>query len=259
MSSLTTNDIRTLETLFQMQSGYVLNFTDKDINDFFKRDLSIIFYGEKYSQYGTSKGKTLKCLFDIESDDIVVKVILKLIEYLKNEILIGNLGKHDYPDEIIIKGRKIADKLKVKNNSISEFVFTEEHITNEWEKAKRRLQGKDIEGSITIARTLIESVLKYILDDSNEDYDINIKLPKLYKEVQKLLNLAPEQHQEQIFKEILGGTSKVINGLGNLRNQLGDSHGGAMGIARPKYRHGELAVNLAGSMAIFLYKTYKNK
>ena len=44
-----------------------------------------------------------------------------------------------------------------------------------------------------------------------------------------------------------------------MRNKLGDSHGTNGLSAKPKERHSELAVNLAGTMSIFLYKTYKEK
>ena len=134
--------------------------------------------------------------------------------------------------------------------------FDEAHIHNQWKKAIERKMN-DPEGAITVARTLIESTLKYILDEQDISYRENSDLSELYKEVAKSLNLAPEQHQEQIFKQILGGANGIISGLGSLRNKLGDSHGKGKNYVKPKERHSELAVNLAGTMALFLYKTYK--
>lgn len=134
--------------------------------------------------------------------------------------------------------------------------FDEAHIHSQWQKALERKQS-DPEGAITIARTLIESVLKHILDEEKIVYG-NKDLSELYKEVAKLLKLAPEDHQEQVFKQILGNANGVISGLGEIRNKLGDSHGSGKGKIKPKERHSELAVNLAGSMAIFIYKTYKD-
>lgn len=259
MSNLKTNDKNILEKLFKMDGGYVLNFSNQTIDDFFKTDLSIDFYNEKYSKIGGSKGKILRYLFNIESDEVVAKVIFALIDYLENEMSLNNLKKDDYSEEIIEKGKDIASKLQGLVSPVSTLQFDENYINTKWEKAIQRLNKDDIEGAITIARTLIESVLKYILDDKGVDYDTNINLPKLYKSVQKSLNLAPEKHQEQIFKEILSGVSKVVNGLGNLRNQLGDSHAKSTNAIKPKERHGQLAVNLAGSMTIFLYKTHKEK
>lgn len=135
-------------------------------------------------------------------------------------------------------------------------VFDEAHIHEQWQKAIDR-KVSDPEGAITMARTLLESILKHILNEQNISYGDNIELSELYKEVAKSLNLAPEQHQEQIFKQILGGANGIVSGLGAMRNKLGDAHGTVKSAIKPKERHSELAVNLAGSMAIFLYKTYK--
>ena len=89
--------------------------------------------------------------------------------------------------------------------------------------------------------------------------ETNIELSELYKLTASELNLSPDQHSEKIFKQILGGCSGIINGLGALRNKHGDAHGSGPVANRPKPRHAELAVNLAGTMAIFLIQTYEGK
>ena len=75
----------------------------------------------------------------------------------------------------------------------------------------------------------------------------------------KVLNIAPSQHSEPIFKQILGGCTAVVEGLGALRNRLSDAHGQGKRPVRPAARHAELAVNLAGAMATFLVTTHAAK
>ncbi|MGN6837375.1 abortive infection family protein, partial [Neisseria sp. P0022.S010] len=132
------------------------------------------------------------------------------------------------------------------------------HIENAWKKAlERRID--DPEGAITSARTLIESVCKYILDEAKITYDDRQDLQKLYKQTAEYLNLAPSQHTEDIFKQILGGCTATIEGLGALRNRLSDAHGkGKIGV-NPKPRHAQLAVNLSGALAIYLLETWEHK
>jgi hypothetical protein len=134
----------------------------------------------------------------------------------------------------------------------------ENYIKAEWEKALHRISA-DPEAAITSARTLIETTCKYILDQLNVDYDDVVDLPKLYKIVADNLNLAPDRHTEPLFKQILGGCQSVVNGLGALRNKLSDSHGKKATQARPSKRHAEFAVNLAGSMTLFLLETYSER
>ena len=137
--------------------------------------------------------------------------------------------------------------------------FDEDGIHAIWAKALER-RKTDSEGAITMARTLMEAVCKHILDDSEVEYERDkIELPDLYKLTSKELNIAPSQHTEEIFKQILGGVSSVVNGLGALRNRLGDAHGKGKAQVRPAQRHAQLAVNLAGATALFLIETWQSK
>jgi len=150
---------------------------------------------------------------------------------------------------------------KPSDTSISEVLksFDEDGIHRVWAKALER-RKTDPEGAITMARTLLETVCKHILDNSNVAYERDkIELPDLYKLTSKELNIAPSQHTQEIFKQILGGVSSVVIGLGALRNRLGDAHGQGKLPVRPAERHAHLAVNLAGATAIFLVETWRSK
>jgi len=110
--------------------------------------------------------------------------------------------------------------------------------------------------TITLARTLLEDVCKWIIVEAGETYEETADLPVLYKQLAKILKLAPDDHTESIFKQILGGCQSVVQGLGSLRNKLGDAHSLGPVRARPSPRHAELAANLSGAMATFLVPTW---
>ncbi|HLR67181.1 MAG TPA: abortive infection family protein [Virgibacillus sp.] len=137
-------------------------------------------------------------------------------------------------------------------------VLDSEHVINYWNTAIER-KDNDPEGAITLSRTLVEGVLKHILDERNINYSKNADLHDIYKLVANQLNLSPEQHELKLFKQILGGCSSIVSGLGALRNRHGDAHGkGKVGYYKPSTRHAELAVNLAGSMSLFLIQTHQD-
>lgn len=133
--------------------------------------------------------------------------------------------------------------------------FDGAHIHAAWQKALER-RTTDPEGAITSARTLLESVCKHILDASGTPYEDSPDMNKLYRQTAERLNIAPTQHTEQIFKQILGGCTSVVEGLGALRNRLSDSHGKNKTAVKPAPRHAELAVNLAGALATYLLATW---
>jgi hypothetical protein len=134
--------------------------------------------------------------------------------------------------------------------------FDSEHVHSAWQKALAR-KTTDPEAALTSARTLLESTCKRILDSLAISYSDTADLPDLYSAVAKGLNLSPSQHTEQIFKQVLGGCHSVVQGLGAMRNRLGDAHGKGIASYKPLPRHAALAVNLSGAMAMFLVETFE--
>ncbi len=133
--------------------------------------------------------------------------------------------------------------------------FDSQHVHAAWGKAVER-RNSDPEGAITMARTLLESVCKHVIEESEgAEYGKADDLPALYRKASRALNLAPDQHVEEVFRKILGGCTSVVLGLGELRNRVGDAHGQGPRPIKPLPRHAELAVNLSGTMSAFLIAT----
>ncbi len=129
-------------------------------------------------------------------------------------------------------------------------------VQRRWDRALER-RSTDPEGAITAARSLLETVCKCILDKSKIEYPRDADLPKLYKTVARDLSLAPSGELDHVYNQILGGCSAVIEGIGALRNRLGDAHGKGTNSLHTEGNDAELAVNLAGAMALFLMKRWQ--
>lgn len=129
-----------------------------------------------------------------------------------------------------------------------------EVVHRRWTDALER-RSTDPEGAITLARTLLEDVIKWLLSQHGIAYDDKADLPALYRLIAAELKLAPDAYTEDVFKRILGSCQSVVESLGTLRNKLSDAHSSGPLRAKPHGRHAELAVNLAGTMATFLIAT----
>ena len=134
--------------------------------------------------------------------------------------------------------------------------FNPDEIHARWQEAINR-RASDPRAAITSARTLLEDTCKWILHKADEPFKDEEDLPILYRRLAKLLKLAPDNHTEQVFKQILGSCQSIVESLGSIRNKLGDAHSQGPKRARPQARHAELAVNLAGTMATFLIATWE--
>lgn len=134
--------------------------------------------------------------------------------------------------------------------------FNPDEIHRRWEETLKR-RANDPRAAITSARTLLEDTCKWILHEAGETFKDEDDLPALYKQLAKLLKLAPDEHTEKVFKQILGNCQSIVESLGAIRNKLGDAHSQGPKRARPQARHADLAVNLAGTMATFLIATWE--
>jgi len=144
-------------------------------------------------------------------------------------------------------GRQLSDVLAT---------LSLDEVDHVWRRGLERLP-RDPAGAITAARSLLESTCKHILDAEGIEYDDALELPKLYRLTASALKLAPDQSGEQLFKQVLGACHTVVEGVAAIRNKFGDAHGKGAGAITPSDRHARLALNLAGSAAMFLVETWK--
>ncbi len=131
------------------------------------------------------------------------------------------------------------------------------YITEQVAKCDEKIAVADFDGAITNARNLLESMCKYILDDTNHSYNDKTDLTELFSQTSKILNMHPSQHVEKSFKQILSGCFKIVNGLAAIRNELSDAHGKSkIRHYKPDERHAMFAVGAAKSLADFMFASY---
>lgn len=132
----------------------------------------------------------------------------------------------------------VESKLEPADRASREFI--EEQLV----KCDRKLQDADYDGAITNARSLLEAVLvetegRLAAEPPGYDGD----LVKLYKRVQKAMNLDPARADvSDSLRQILSGLAGVIAGLAPLRNKMGDVH---VRTHKPDRHHAKRAVNAA--------------
>jgi len=130
------------------------------------------------------------------------------------------------------------------------------YIDEQVGKCQRKIATGDYDGAITNARTLTEAVLQGIEREITKavlPYDGD--LPRLYKRVQGLLNLGPEQKDlSESLKSVLRGLAGIVQGLATLRNRMSDAH---PAVYRPAKHHAQLAVNSAKTLCQFMFDTYE--
>ena len=155
MSSLTINDKQVLEKLFQMSSGYVLNFSDRTFAEFFKDDVQVDIYDAKYHYASGSKANRMRGFWQAASDIIVGKSIEKLISYVETQILIGGLNRQEFPNELVQRSQSIAARLTGSRPTVT-LTSENEFITKEF-------------GNLSIDKLCLDTAIIGILNQRIEE------------------------------------------------------------------------------------------
>lgn len=107
------NDKKILETLFEMRGGYVLDFSDRRMTEFFDEEFGIKVYDEKYDFDFPSKSKAnrLRGIWLKEDEKTVGQIIISLVDYLETSLLIDGKEIPENTKDLAKKAREIGARL----------------------------------------------------------------------------------------------------------------------------------------------------
>ena len=134
-----------------------------------------------------------------------------------------------------------------------------ESVEQDFDRALSQAEA-DPEDAITAACSTLESVCKCLLDEMAEPYPDKKDIVGLVKAVNSKLNLSASRTDiGPDIKQILGGLSNIISGIGALRTHCGDAHGRGKQLTRVDSRIARLAIHSASTVATFFIETWQKK
>ncbi len=262
MSTLKTPERKLLEKYFEMQSGYVLKFSDTTFEIFFKENFGVDIHTKAYEIFGTSKANKMRAFWHLESDATVGKLIVELINnrnddehFEKNEILeekCQNIAQQ------LLKSRTDLDPLRATATNMNAA-----HLKEQIERMQNAIDS-DPSLAVGTAKELAETVCRTILSERGQTVEGTLKISELTKKVVSEMGLVPNSIQDSakgsdVIKKILGNLGTITQGLAELRNLYGTGHG-KHGSAQPiKPRHARLAVGAAATFSNFLWETHEEQ
>src|SRR5262245_47473132 len=81
MVAIKPSEMRLIDDIFDMNGGYVLNFSNATFAQFFDAELGIDIYQEKYALNGSSKARHVRAFIQTEGPYLVGQLLRKLWEY----------------------------------------------------------------------------------------------------------------------------------------------------------------------------------
>jgi hypothetical protein len=130
-------------------------------------------------------------------------------------------------------------------------------IQNEFDRANS-LVASDPQTSLTSACTLIEAFCKVYIHENNLQSPKKENIKDLWKIVSKELRMTPDAKLNNDLNKIISGVLSIIDGIGSFRTHGSVAHSQGPNRYKIKPRHARFAVNIANSLALFLFEVWDN-
>jgi len=121
MSKLTTIEKINFEKLFGMETGYVIDFSNRTFGEFILENVSIDIFQPKYAYMSGSKANRLRAFWSKEDNLLVGKLLLLLLEYWKLRKNLNNqlitLSENDLYEKCVVIAGNIFNNNPSKNSN----------------------------------------------------------------------------------------------------------------------------------------------
>ena len=167
-------------------------------------------------------------------------------------------------EDVIVDGRpkyepeRVVRRLGVPTQRIKA-VAASLHSNNLYEDLRRLERVGDTEPgeAIALAKEIVESCCKLILDDRGVSYQEKADIPELLKLLRKEIQIMPQGIKENAraaneIREVLTSLGKIAHALGPIRNAYGKGHGRGRDFKGLEPRHARLAVGAASTFVDFV-------
>ena len=258
------------------RGGYVLNFSTNEFDVFTTNSI-----GEALcSKYKLSKGKSLVAYLNDASDENRFKLISDLFRYYEENMEYeynpnyeddlywgSNLSRYNERYARIYRKRKsIMDRLTGGTPTIAKTAgelkdkFSSEYMSQQIDLMVS-MQSTNPTNAIGLAKELIESCCKTILDEMGIVWNKNDDVPQLTNKTMDALNLLPANVQAtdqgaDAIKAVLGNLRAIPTKLAELRNPFGSGHGKSASFQGLEERHAKLAVGSSITFVDFIWSTF---
>lgn len=221
MADLTKNECRKLEKLLDMNSGYVLDFSDRTFWEFFD-DYRVDIEATQYHEQGRSKAKRMRTFWKLDSNATVGRVINGLIEYASEEQCFGDSSPQLIDDCLKIAQRLLSDQPVIEINALTaiaderDFEVVAEHV-------REAIEKNQPEGGLDRLHTFVNKFIRVICEPHGIIITREKPLHSVFGEYVKALRDGGHL-ESHITERILKSSISVLEAFNDVRNNKSLAH-----------------------------------
>jgi len=219
MAKLSYTEQSVLEKLFQMSSGWVLDFSDRTIALFVADAADLDFNDPKYAKDGTSKAKRLRCFWKVETDRSVGLLIDAMAQHA------ATLSTTEL--DLVPKARDIAKRLLNVGSVADLDAISPTGASRSFDalalQARQAIERNEPETGLDRLHTYVFSYLRKQCAKHGLETKREITLGSVFSSYVQLLgrtNVIKSRMAERILKMAFA----TMDGFSNVRNEQSLAH-----------------------------------
>ncbi|BCM88064.1 abortive infection family protein [Methylobacterium indicum] len=214
---------RIIERVFDLHTGYVLNFTNRTFSEWFDDEFGITIFDDKYSYNGSSKGKYLRAFIEVEDGSTVGKVLRSLWSYYEKQTNFqpgpqADMDKKQLFEIIAI----IEDKSgSIKTDAIEKFK-KDETLDELINTIQRDISANKPAVALDRLHLYCMKKFSHLLDERNIDWT---REEPLHSRVGKYVKvLEKERDLRKISLKVIKSSIGIFDDLNDIRNNCSFAH-----------------------------------
>jgi hypothetical protein len=218
MSDLTFNEKFRLEKLFEMSSGWVLDFSNRTFQEFVLESTGKDIFDEKYNNASGSKANRLRAFWRKEPNHVTGRLLTALLEYRKT--LKGS-------SDVSLEYEGIVLRL-LRNSSVQDIEAIEPNAEGKdfealAESVRKSIEDNKPELGLDRLHTFVVKYVRVLCEKRGIQIDRNKPLHSLFGEYTKSLRKSGVI-QSEMTERILKSSISILEAFNQVRNEHSLAH-----------------------------------
>lgn len=221
MSDLTAIEKRKLEKAFEMESGYVLNFSNRTFAEFILDSTGLDIYDSKYDHASGSKANRLRALWKVESNYIVGKLLGDIFEGWEDLVRYGSSPQATEDCLKIVRRLKVS--APVPDIGVVVPNSDEQGFETLAKSVREAIERNEPEAGLDRLHTFLVKYFRVLCKKHGITTEREKPLHSLVGEYVKALK-SKGVIESQITERILKSTISIMEALSKVRNDQSFAH-----------------------------------
>jgi hypothetical protein len=216
-----------LEKIFEMDGGYVLDFSNRTLSNFVFENLNLELYSDEYAEFGESKANRIRAIWQKESNFKVGKLIAEMLKYWRDKKVMSCRIITPQEQSLFDECDRIAQKLLAETIVAEIDVIREVSDDKDFnllaKSIRESIEKNEPEAALDRLHTYVIKFIKKLCGNHKIEIKKDDSLNAIFGKYVRFV-VTNEKIESQMTERILKYSINVIEAFNDIRNNKSFAH-----------------------------------